>query len=611
MGTATEILKVLQAYKIKQTGHSPDRYRSNSPFRSGSDSMAFGLVVYDDEHGAYYDHARGGSESGSLYELADRLGIEVTGAHSVASTKRGYDGLDDYAKAHGIDPATLRKLGWRETEYIGRPALIYSTKTGDRWRFLDGKKPSYINTDGYVSCWYRLDWAIKFAADNQLPLVICNGEISTIAGQLHRVPACASTGGEKRLSDANLSELLDRWKGEIILALDSDAGGREAARYMATQLAGHDVTVVDLGFGKGGDLADLCMLHGEATMSWLLAAREAAIETVKIISDEINPPAPSIDLWVSRQEAMKRYSAMLANGRCELPPVVMPFKQLHRFGGLCRVIPRRKVVGVVGTSGGGKSSLLETWIDEQAEVRDVHTLFWGPEWSAEEMAARSVQRCGGPSFTEYDLHKLWLSEEERGIPIERRDGKALNSDQLDLCSRIMDRMAKWPGQSFYMEQASLEVNQLLTSMKDKISDLSKQGIAITQVVWDYAQLLAMQSVDGDASRVPYVLNRIKSFVVDNDLVGIVSSQVTKQASRDARGDNTPLNADDAQFLRTDTMNLVLTLKPYPSSEPGVLDRGLVGIGKNSGGVSNTHIWLYVQMERLRWLDREVPKAQVS
>ncbi len=70
MSTAEEVLRYCE---LKQQG-GPGSYRGNSPFRSGSDSQGFTLIIEDDEYGAWYDHVSG--EGGSLYELADHLNIE-------------------------------------------------------------------------------------------------------------------------------------------------------------------------------------------------------------------------------------------------------------------------------------------------------------------------------------------------------------------------------------------------------------------------------------------------------------------------------------------------------------------------------------------------------
>lgn len=73
MSTADLVLAVLERYGLKKLGQG--RYRCNSPFRPQSNSGAFALTIKDGEHGVYFDFVS--KETGTLYDLAKRLGIEV------------------------------------------------------------------------------------------------------------------------------------------------------------------------------------------------------------------------------------------------------------------------------------------------------------------------------------------------------------------------------------------------------------------------------------------------------------------------------------------------------------------------------------------------------
>lgn len=255
--TGEKLIQALQPYSIKQ--ERGGRYRLNSPLRPGSNSHGFTLRIDPDgEHGAYYDHVSG--EKGSLYQLAERLNIEVP-RQPATETKRAYSGLEDYAQAHGISVDILRAAGWGEKIiYQERPALPFPTASGQRWRFIDGEKPYYKSVLDYKPCWYGLQRAIKLAIEHEQPLVICNGEISTIVAQHHGIAACAVTSGEKEIPAYLLSELQAAWSKEIIIALDCDATGRDIAQKISNQLP--TAEIIDLGFADGGDLADFCKLYG-------------------------------------------------------------------------------------------------------------------------------------------------------------------------------------------------------------------------------------------------------------------------------------------------------------------------------------------------------------
>ena len=139
--TAERVLAALASYDLKMEREA-GKYRCNSPLRPGSNSHAFTLIIHDAEHGAYFDHVS--EDSGTLYDLAQHLGLELPAVrHVIENTKRVYNGLADYAQAHGVSAEVFAMAGWSETTYQDRPALAFMTQTGTRYRFLDGDKPTY------------------------------------------------------------------------------------------------------------------------------------------------------------------------------------------------------------------------------------------------------------------------------------------------------------------------------------------------------------------------------------------------------------------------------------------------------------------------------------
>ena len=282
MNTATtKILDALYPYKLKGRG---TQYRCNSPLRNDSNSQAVAITL-DDRYqggGKWFDHVA--KEGGNLADLAHRMGLEVEGLptarHERTVTKRRYDTLDAYAQAQGIPAEVLQAAGWREGQYFcprhnrKRPALIFSTATGDRARFIDGEEPRYMSPKHYVRSWYRLECAAQIAAETGQPLVLCNGEASTVAAQYYGVAATAMTGsGEKDIPSDLLDELRACYTGPITIALDCDRTGRDAARQMlhTLQAAGYEVHTVDLNGEKGFDLANFAKLHENGTVSALAA----------------------------------------------------------------------------------------------------------------------------------------------------------------------------------------------------------------------------------------------------------------------------------------------------------------------------------------------------
>lgn len=282
MSTSERVADALiSRYNGKRTGN---RIQSNSPYRADSDGLSFSLTISDPEHGAWKDFSA--DTGGSLYELAEHLGIDTPKRTPVESSLREYRGLADYAQSKGVPVDAFINAKWFETHYMNRPALQFPTAGGVRYRFLDGAKPKFISERGYTACLYGLKGAPKIADSSQLPLILTNGEPSVIVAQWYGLPAVCKTSGEARLPQALLDELISTWRGSFIIALDCDDTGRKASAQIATQLTdlGRVAVVVDLGLGDKGDLADFCRLHADGTLS-------AFTERVRLATPYVKPDA--------------------------------------------------------------------------------------------------------------------------------------------------------------------------------------------------------------------------------------------------------------------------------------------------------------------------------
>ena len=259
MSTADEVVSALRsAHKLRDVGEG--KYRSASPYRTGSDSDAFSLTIDGPEHGKWFDHVA--NKGGSLYTLAKHLGVTLpTIAPSIdtktATTHQGY------AESHGVTLEALRMAGWAVGEHQRRPCFIIDTVGGVRYRFIDGNKPVFKSPTGYKQCLYKFPEAVAIATNGGFPLVLCNGEASTVAAQTYGVAAFSVTGGgEKAMPEALLEEVRQAYTGEIVIAMDCDPKGKQAAAALRTQLrsVGYKVRVVNLGLSNKGDLADYMRL---------------------------------------------------------------------------------------------------------------------------------------------------------------------------------------------------------------------------------------------------------------------------------------------------------------------------------------------------------------
>lgn len=262
MSTAQQVLDHLQAYGLKKMGGN--RYRFNSPFRPHADGMTCSLVIHDEEHGAWRDHKD--DCGGSLYDLAQRAGLERVKNGYLPPKTPDYTNLEEYALAHGVTRQVFTDFYWSDTTYAGSPALAFKTRSGTRYRMLKGKS-KFLNPNGFQACWYGLNEVLRKSLQEQPILVYVNGEASVVVGQHFGIPAFTIAGGGERPIPAHLLHELKGWLGservKVLVALDCDAKGIQAAGQLQEQFseAGFEALALDLNLWEKGDLADFCKLH--------------------------------------------------------------------------------------------------------------------------------------------------------------------------------------------------------------------------------------------------------------------------------------------------------------------------------------------------------------
>ena len=204
---------------------------------------------------------------------ARTIPARTTGTQTKAPNP-AYKNLTAYAQAHGgVGVEVFIAAGWTDCTHQERPALRFTTATAPRYRFLDGKEPKYTHAGGTHKgdkrVWYKLPEALALAAQAGC-LTLCNGEASTVVAQHYGIPALAPAGGgEHNLPDHLLDQLRAAWTGPIIVALDGDGKGREAAPKLTAQLQAAGYTAHAVNLGDDNDLADFCKLHQAGALAAL------------------------------------------------------------------------------------------------------------------------------------------------------------------------------------------------------------------------------------------------------------------------------------------------------------------------------------------------------
>lgn len=347
MNTAQRVISALSHYQLKDRGGG--QYSCNSPFRQGSDSGAFSLKIEDGEHGVYHDFVSG--ESGSLYDLALKLGVlEIT---NVASTKRAYKDLEDYARAHGITAEHLSRAGWKQITHAGRVALAFPTKTGTRYRYLDGNKPYFTSINGYQRCWYGMNETVLARLAYGADLYIVNGEISVVVAQVYGLAAVCVTSGESEIPGNLLVELKEFLKPHsntrVSIVLDCDEKGVKSSERIYKQLreVGINCRILDLGLSKGGDIADFLSLYG-------LERDSEALKAVWSLPERN----------VFEYEKKKRWKIMHADNLAQLTGTSWLVKG---------EIPDKGLTVLYGASGAGKSFVA---LDYALRISQEHTVVY-------------------------------------------------------------------------------------------------------------------------------------------------------------------------------------------------------------------------------------------
>ncbi len=320
---------------------------------------------------------------------------------------------------------------------------------------------------------------------------------------------------------------------------------------------------------------------------------------------QVNPTSPPGPLIVSSSALVDG----LAKEWAEVPaaPLPFPLKVMHKFRGMCQMIAPGKLVGIVGASGGMKTSFCETLMDSWRRDNGVDVLYWGPEWTPTEMAQRAIQRYGTiekptATYDDISLHKRWNWEEANEVPFQLRVGKKMN----DLMYRnSMDAAQTWRnyrGEGFYFQHMDLTLDALLAEIDRHIEVVKAQRSTLRAIVLDYVQLMQLRDVRTETERMETALGLIKAFVVDRQLIGVVASQARKKEAEGMRDAGALLTMESGQFVRSDKFNLVLTLNPIMDNHQ-LTNNAVISVEKNSSGRTGQQR-VVIDPARLRWVDKE-------
>lgn len=224
-----------------------------------------------------------------------------------------------------------------------------------------------------------------------------------------------------------------------------------------------------------------------------------------------------------------------------VPPIEFPLRCMHHLGGLARITPAGKVCAMVGASGSGKTSALETLADAYV-ANNVPVAIWSPEWTPDELAERAIQRHGGVTQDELYMHELtkWLGHAAGNL-----DYSALLSEKRRSDTAYAIRTIRgWENDIYYLENSLMtvmEMAELIAALRD-MPDVAPRVLII-----DYAQLMKANEADTDDTTMYNMIQRFKAVCVYNGILGWVATQTRK--------DDAEANIGQGAFKGTTVLNV--------------------------------------------------------
>lgn len=260
------------------------------------------------------------------------------------------------------------------------------------------------------------------------------------------------------------------------------------------------------------------------------------------------------------------------------PPVPFPFRCLHHLHGEAHYLRAGQLIGIIGASGTGKTSLLESMVDGWLDMH-VPCLVWSPEWDADDFIARSVQRYGGATTEEVNAHEAAVYEQATfGKVLE---GKLMSGSVRSASIEAIRHLRKWETQVGYLEMPMLTYDYLRDSLAATLASLTFKPRVL---VIDYVQLL--HALEERKTEMYHLLMRLKALCKQYKLTGAIACQVTKKDSRSA-SDGQLLDTQSARYVNDDPFNLFMTINPDRNPDTGTfLQSAVLNVVKNSNGIKD-------------------------
>ncbi len=305
--------------------------------------------------------------------------------------------------------------------------------------------------------------------------------------------------------------------------------------------------------------------------------------------------------FVTSSSAIKNVRLLLRGEiEIDIPPMIFPFNRLHQFDGSAWISMPRKLTYVLGVSGGGKTFFSEQ-LDANMRKDGYDSLYWGPEWSPEEMVYRSIQRAGGSSQQRVLLHHLWTADKQAGVPDHLNRGEQIGAAAIERDESILNSIERWPGMTHYIDESDLPPTALVVEIRKHVKNLRSEGRKVQSLFIDYLQLWNNSGGNEEGALGPErAVNQIKLLIQSLGLFGFIVLQPRKGDSEQAR-EGEVLHHASAQGLSDQRCNLMLGLTPIFDEDGCKLNEAKIAVLKNSMGNTGS-IRVPVDWPKLLWHD---------
>lgn len=250
------------------------------------------------------------------------------------------------------------------------------------------------------------------------------------------------------------------------------------------------------------------------------------------------------------------------------PPLPNPIKKFHHLQGNAQVIRRPSMVGIVGTSGGFKTSLC-MYIATELIKKGYNGIVFSPEWDYVTQASKVVQAEGGAKGTRTLLQQQYYYEQaqiEAGTL--QPDSELIFGEELTIEERArtiaaMDEVKAYSGTLAFMTTFSSDVTNILAQSRSIEKRMIRDGSPPSFMIIDYIQMADIPNNKRGWTHA-HVVDKFKEETLRRGFVTFISSQSTKEATR-AVSEGRSLDRTAALGIRDDKFNLFITLTPTDES----------------------------------------------